>query len=113
LPHAHRAMATPPTGGTTGWILAEKRRAADPEPPLYVSAVSGALCRRGERDGRITAAQHARGDRCSGRGSRISARFLGRMAPVVRARTPEISAVLVAIPLRDLELLFFSCLPYR
>ena len=113
LPHAHRAMATPPTGGTTGWILAEKRRAADPEPPLYVSAVSGALCRRGERDGRITAAQHARGDRCSGRGSRISARFSGRMAPVVRARTPEISAVLVAIPLRDLELLFFSCLPDR
>ena len=59
----------------------------------------------------FTAAQHDRGDRCGGRGSRISARFSGRMAPVVRARTPAISAVLVAIPLRDLELLFFSCLP--
>jgi hypothetical protein len=75
-----------------------------------VSAVSGALCTRGERDGRITAAQHDRGDRCGGRGSRISARFPGRVAPVVRARTPEISAVLVATPLRDLELLLFSCL---
>ena len=41
----------------------------------------------------------------------LRARFSGRVAPVVRARTPEISAVLVAIPLRDLELLFFSCLP--
>ena len=58
----------------------------------------------------FTVAQHDRGDRCGGRGSRISARFSGRMAPVVRARTPAISAVLVAIPLRDLELLFFSCL---
>ena len=35
----------------------------------------------------------------------------GRKAPVVWAVIPEISAVLVAIPLRDLELLFFSCLP--
>ena len=59
----------------------------------------------------FTAAQHDRGDRCDGRGLRTSARFSGRAAPVVRARTPEISAVLVATPLRDLELLFFSRLP--
>jgi hypothetical protein len=49
----------------------------------------------------FTAAQYDRGDRCGGRGSRLSARFSGRVAPVVRARTPEISAVLVATPLRD------------
>jgi hypothetical protein len=32
------------------------------------------------------------------------------VTPVVWARTLEISAVLVATPLRDLELLLFSCL---
>ena len=31
LPHAHRAMATSPTCGTTRWILAENRRGADPD----------------------------------------------------------------------------------
>ena len=48
-------------------------------------------------------------DRYAGRGKRISARFSGHMAPVVWARTSEISAVVVATPLRDLGLLFFSC----
>ena len=78
LPHAHRAMATPPTGGTTGWILAEKRRAADPEPPLYVSAVSGALCRRGERRERWP---HHGCTACSRR-------------PVQRARVTDLRALL-------------------
>jgi|EP01047_Picozoa_sp_COSAG01_P047507 hypothetical protein len=45
-----------------------------------------------------------------GRGQQISARFSGRMVSVVWARTSEISAVVVATPLRDLGLLFFSCL---
>ena len=59
----------------------------------------------------FTAAQYDRGDRCGGRGLRTSARFSGRVAPVVRARTPEISAVLVATPLRDLELSVLLLLP--
>ena len=59
----------------------------------------------------FTAAQDDRGDRCGGFGSQIYARSPGRMARLVRARTPEIPAVLVATPLRDLELLFFSRLP--
>ena len=37
-------------------------------------------------------------------------RFPGRMTPFIRARTPAISAVLVATPLSFLELPFFSCL---
>ena len=49
-------------------------------------------------------------DWCGGRGQQISARFSGRTASVVWARISEISAVVVAAPLRDLGLLFFSCL---
>ena len=44
-----------------------------------------------------------------GRGQQISARLSGRMVSVVWVRTSEILAVVVATPLRDLGLLFFSC----
>jgi len=82
--------------------------------PLTRSGGAVALCgdqkwlRRQHRGGTIAEQQFEQQIGTPG-AERISARFSGHMAPVVWARTSEISAVVVATPLRDLGLLFFSC----